>query len=68
MPVTVTVSQIREALYRADRTAGREPATATTGLLGRLFHEALSYLVSQEPGGGLLGVLAAGPADLESWK
>jgi energy-coupling factor transporter ATP-binding protein EcfA2 len=68
MPVTVTVSQIREALYRADRTAGREPVIATTGLLGRWFHEALSYLVSQEPGGGLLGVLAGGPADLESWK
>ena len=68
MPVTVTVSQIREALYRADRTAGSEPAAATTGLLGRWFHEALSYLVSREPRGGLLGVLAAGPADLESWK
>lgn len=68
MPVTVTVSQIREALYRANRTAGNEPATATNGLLGRWFHEALSYLVSREPGGGLLAVLAAGPADLESWK
>ncbi|MFN9218626.1 MAG: FtsK/SpoIIIE domain-containing protein [Planctomyces sp.] len=68
MAVTLTVSEVRDALYQADRVAGGEPSLATTALLGRWFHEGLSFLVSRDSAAGLLGVLAAGPADLTSWK
>jgi len=68
MAVTLTVSEIRDALHQADRATGAESALATTGLLGRWFHEGLSFMVSRDAAAGLLAVLAAGPADLESWK
>jgi hypothetical protein len=45
MPVKITVSQIREALYRAD-SAAREAGdgTPSTSMLGQWFHEVLGQL------------------------
>jgi DNA segregation ATPase FtsK/SpoIIIE, S-DNA-T family len=69
MPVTITVSQIRDALYRADSgtTAGEEGG-ATTALLGQWFHECLGFLVSSDAPASPLDALSEVVADPEVWK
>src|SRR5437879_3437039 len=67
MPVTITVSQVRQELLRA-AGAGEvrgegEPATAA---LGRRFHEVLSQLVG-DPSGPLRRLSEVDP-ELELWK
>lgn len=69
MPVTITVSQVRDALYLADRgaTAG-ETGGSSTALLGRWFHECLGLLVRGESPGSPLAALSDVAADPDVWK
>jgi hypothetical protein len=69
MPVTITVSQVREALYRADRgaTAGEAGGTSTA-LLGQWFHQCLGELVCGDAPDSPLAALSDVAADPEVWK
>ncbi|MDB5386809.1 MAG: hypothetical protein JWM11_2455, partial [Planctomycetaceae bacterium] len=59
MPVKITVSQVRDALYWAD-LGGREQGTGTptTSVLGQWFHEVLGQLVKDGATTGPLNALA----------
>lgn len=68
MPVTLTVRQVRDALYQVERSTSPEGGAATTALLGRWFHEGLSFLASNDGAESPLAALAEADADLEAWK
>lgn len=78
MSVTMTVSQVRDALYLAEETSNRPDDSVsmtlvgdgrpTTAVLGQWFHQALSWLVSNEDSEGPLNTLKDVEADLETWK
>lgn len=69
MPVTLSVSQVREALYRADgMTDARGDGAASTAVLGRWFHEALGLLVQNHGPGSPLATLAEVDNNLDVWK
>lgn len=69
MPVTVTVSEVRESLYRA---AGSQSARGTgapsIAVLGQWFHEAIGWLVNERNGRSSLAVLADVDQNLDVWK
>ncbi|HEY2249409.1 MAG TPA: DNA translocase FtsK, partial [Planctomycetaceae bacterium] len=69
MPVTITVSQVRQELYRAagQRNAHGTGAPSTT-VLGQWFHEGLALLVGDDSATGPLARLAELDADLDQWK
>ncbi len=69
MPVTLTVSQVRDALYRADgMTEARGGGAASTAILGTWFHEGLGWLVSDSGPGSPLAMLGEVDQDLDVWK
>ena len=69
MPVTITVSEVREALYRAaggpSAAGGGIPSTAQ---LGRWFHECIGQLVGNDPQATPLAALDEVEPDLDVWK
>lgn len=69
MPVTVPVSEVRQALYRAaGRTDARGEGAPSTAVLGRWFHEGLGALVGEGSRGSPLSRLAELDEDLAVWK
>ncbi len=69
MPVTLTVSQVRDALYRADgMTDARGAGAASTAILGTWFHEGLGWLVGDTGPGSPLAMLDEVDANLDAWK
>ena len=69
MPVTLTVSQVRDALYRADRSdEGRGDGSPSTAMLGSWFHQWLGGLIGDSSPAGPLARLAELDKDLELWK
>lgn len=69
MSVTLTVSQVRDALYRADgMTDARGDGAASTAILGTWFHEGLGWLVGNTEPGSPLAMLGEVDDDLEVWK
>lgn len=68
MPVTLTVSQVRDALYVGERSTLAEAGTPTTAVLGQWFHEGLTRLADDDACNGPLGMLADVDADLDVWK
>ena len=69
MPVTLTVSQVRDALYRADgMTEARGGGAASTAILGMWFHEGLAWLVSDSGPGSPLALLGEVDQNLDVWK
>lgn len=69
MPVTITVSEVREALYRAagSRRAKGDGAPSIA-VLGQWFHEAVGWLVNEREGENPLSVLADVAENLDVWK
>lgn len=67
MPVTLSVSQVRNALYVADGAA-RGDGSPSTNTLGTWFHEGLSLLVGDGTRASLLSRLADVDPDLDLWK
>jgi S-DNA-T family DNA segregation ATPase FtsK/SpoIIIE len=72
MPVKITVSQVRDALYLAEGISanGSEHTVgaASTSALGQWFHEVLGELVKDGGTSGPLTALAEVDADLNIWK
>lgn len=69
MPVIVTVSDVRQELYRANQ--GRAEAgtgAPSTALLGTWFHEGLGFLIGANEASSPLRGLADLEQDLEVWK
>lgn len=69
MPVTLTVSDVRQALYFA---AGAQNAAGSgspsLAVLGQWFHEAVDAMVTEHRGTSALAQLADVDEDLEVWK
>lgn len=69
MSVSITVSEVRDAIYRA---AGGASAVGTgavsTALLGRWFHESLSHLVGGDSTSNAAAALADIEPNLSAWK
>ncbi|MBS0201308.1 MAG: DNA translocase FtsK [Planctomycetes bacterium] len=69
MPVTITVSEVRDALYRA---AGSQSARGTgapsLAVLGQWFHDAVGWMVTEVSGVTPLAVLADVDENLDVWK
>jgi hypothetical protein len=67
MPVTITVSEVRRALYLA---AGAQSAggdgSPSVGVLGQWFHDAIGWLVEERQGVNTLAILADVDEDLEA--
>ena len=69
MPVTITVSEVREALYRAaGAQSARGDGSPSLAVLGQWFHEAVGWLVTEHGGTSPLAVLAEVDEDLDVWK
>ena len=69
MPVTITVSEVREALYHAAGAQNaRGDGAPSQAILGRWFHEAVGWLVSDRHGRNALTALADVDEDLEVWR
>lgn len=69
MPVTITVSQVREELYRAaGAQSGRGDGSPSIAILGQWFHEAVGWLVGETAEASPLVVLAEAEDDLQAWK
>ena len=69
MPVTITVSDVRTALYQAAGGASAAGDGApSTALLGQWFHEALERLVGDDPRTSARAALADVEPDLNVWK
>lgn len=68
MAVTLTVSQVRDALFLGERTDKSSPDSPTTPVLGQWFHEGLSLLVADSSPEGPLAMLADVDAALPAWK
>jgi DNA segregation ATPase FtsK/SpoIIIE, S-DNA-T family len=69
MAVTVTVSEVRQALYQAAGGAmDRGDGSPSLAVLGQWFHEALGKCVGDDTSPGWLTVLGEVDADLELWK
>ena len=68
MPVTLTVSQVRDALYMGDRVSNSAGAKPTTAMLGRWFHDGMRFLVSNDSPESPLAALLKTESDLEIWK
>lgn len=72
MPVKITVSQVRDALYLAEgisATGGKHNVgAASTSALGQWFHEVLGELVKDGGTSGPLTALSEVDADLNTWK
>ncbi|WP_459556686.1 DNA translocase FtsK [Lacunimicrobium album] len=68
MPVTLTVSQVRDALYQGERAEASTDGATTTAMLGRWFHEGLNFLVSNESSESPLFALSQSETDLTTWK
>ena len=69
MSVTITVSDVRDAIYRSAggaSTAGI--GAASTALLGRWFHESMSRLVGADPAANASAALTDAEPDLPAWK
>ena len=69
MPVTITVSEVRQALYHA---AGAQSASGdgapSLAVLGTWFHEAVGWLVDDSGTDCPFAVLADVDEDLQVWK
>lgn len=69
MPVTISVSEVRNALYLQDDPAHRcGEGAASNSVLGQWFHEGLGLLVTADSSKGFLATLSDVEADLEVWK
>jgi hypothetical protein len=69
MAVTISVSQVRQALYQAERSSsGTGGGSRSTSILGQWFHEAMAALAGKNQGLKPLQVLADLDADLDAWK
>lgn len=69
MPVTIPVSMVRQALYRAAEGADFEgDGSPSTAQLGRWFHEGIQYLLGDGSRTCPLAQLAELDADVELWK
>ncbi|MSR58520.1 MAG: DNA translocase FtsK, partial [Planctomycetaceae bacterium] len=69
MPVTISVSQVRRALYQGAGFSGAQGDGApSTAVLGQWFHEGLGMLVGRDSPASPLAQLAALDADLDLWK
>ena len=69
MSVTITVSEVRAALYQAVGAASASGDGApSTAVLGQWFHEGLGLLVGDDSRTSPLAALAEVDADLEVWK
>ena len=69
MPVSLTVSAVRDALYLAAGGPGSGgTGSPSTALLGSWFHEGLTWLVGNESCDSPLARLADAGPDLEVWK
>lgn len=69
MPVTITVSEVRDALYlAAGAQSARGDGAPSVKILGRWFHEAVCWLVTDQSGANPLSVLADVDEDLVAWK
>lgn len=69
MPVTISVSEVRDALYRADgMSQGAGQGTPSAAILGTWFHEGLSFLVRNTGPDSPMGMLASVDADVDLWK
>ena len=69
MTVTITVSEVRQALYRAAggvAAAGR--GTPSTAKLGQWFHECIGQLVGDDPRVNALAALDEVEPELDVWK
>lgn len=69
MTVTITVSDVRAALFAAARTAGASgPGAPSTALLGQWFHEGFGQLLGDEPQTNALAALEDVEPDFGTWK
>ncbi|MGE5193220.1 MAG: DNA translocase FtsK [Deltaproteobacteria bacterium] len=69
MPVTISVSQVRRALYQAAGAAGAHgDGSPSTPVLGKWFHEGVGLLVGNRSPASPLARLAELDADLDLWK
>ncbi len=69
MSVSITVSEVRDAIYRAAGGASAVGGGAvSTALLGRWFHESLSQLVAVNSTSNAASALADVEPDLSTWK
>ena len=69
MPVTITVSEVRTALYRAAGSqSARGDGAPSLAVLGQWFHEAVGWLVTDERGTAPLSVLADVDENLDVWR
>jgi len=69
MPVTITVSEVRDALYRATGAQNaRGDGAPSLAVLGQWFHEAIGWLVDDRHGAAPLSVFADVEEDLNAWK
>jgi len=67
MPVTLSVSQVRQALYHVSGASGGGGAPSTA-VLGKWFHECMARLIGDNGQPGLLAVLADVDADVQLWR
>lgn len=69
MPVTISVSEVRQALYLA---AGAQdaagPGAPSIAVLGQWFHDGLGWLVDARRPGSPISLLADVHEDLDLWK
>lgn len=68
MAVTLTVSQIREALHASVGCVARGDAQPTTAQFGTAFHTVISGLLASDGPAGLATVLANQDCDLAAWR
>lgn len=68
MSTFLTVSQVREALYRLAGVGKGVDSQTSTPLLGRLFHEIFADLVGTDPRLNWLGALKEISPEAEEWK
>lgn len=68
MPVTISVSQIRDALYQGERNLQPSTGETTSALLGQWFHEGLTQLVTNSTQESPLRHLADVDNDLTTWE
>ncbi|MFM9961637.1 MAG: DNA translocase FtsK [Planctomycetaceae bacterium] len=68
MSVTITVSEVRTALYQASGSASGGGGARSTALLGQWFHEVIRALVGHDPHASLAAALADAEPDLDAWK
>lgn len=69
MPVTITVSEVREALYfAAGAQSDSGDGAPSVAVLGQWFHDAIGWLIADRDGAYTLAVLGDVAEDLDVWK